>query len=144
MIRRLIKNESGYSLVEVVASILILSIAIIPMVGMFDAGLKAASTSGNYDKARTLANQQLERAKSLKYEDVRDNFPTRGSTPNPTYTSSDQTAGVPAGLTSYTVTKRFVDGEFADFDTDQGLMKVTVTVSWGAGKSYSTTGVVSK
>ena len=53
-------------------------------------------------------------------------------------------AGVPAGLTSYTVTKRFVDGEFADFDTDQGLMKVTVTVSWGAGKSYSTTGVVSK
>ena len=34
------KSESGYSLVEVMVSIMILAIAIIPMVGMFDLGLK--------------------------------------------------------------------------------------------------------
>jgi Tfp pilus assembly protein PilV len=125
-------------------SIMLLTIAIIPMVGMFDAGLNAASTSGNYDRARMLANQQLERAKSLRYEDVRSNFPVSGSTPDPTYTSPNQTAGVPSGLTSYTLTKRFVDRQFADSSTDQGLMRVTVTVTWGEGKSYSTTGVVGR
>ncbi len=50
MIKRL-KDETGYSLVEVIASIIILSIAIIPMVGMFDMGLNAATSSGNYDTA---------------------------------------------------------------------------------------------
>ena len=34
--RRLLKAESGYSLIEVVASIMILTIAILPMVGVFD------------------------------------------------------------------------------------------------------------
>src|SRR3712207_6842025 len=99
---KLIKSESGYSLVEVMASIMILAIAIIPMVGMFDAGLNAASRGGNYDKARALANQQLEASKSLPYETVRDNFPNGTPAPSPAATSSSQSA--PGGF-SYTVTK---------------------------------------
>ena len=144
MIRKLLKDEAGYSLVEVMASILILAIAIIPMASMFDAGLNAASRSGNYDKARAFANQRLETAKSLSYEDARDKFPTSGSTPNPTYTSPAQTSSVPQGLTSYTVTKRFIDEQLANSSTDKGIIKVTVTVNWGDGQSYSTTGVVGR
>lgn len=138
-----LKSESGYSLAEVMASIVILSIAIIPMVGMFDMGLKSASTSGNYDSARTLANQQLEKAKGSSYANARDSFPVSGTTPNPTSTST-QTAGVPPGITSYTVDKRFIDRQLANSATDQGMMKVTVTVNWGDSKSYSATGVVGK
>jgi len=41
------------------------SIAIIPMVSMFDAGLRAAVLGGNYDQARTLANEKLEEVKAL-------------------------------------------------------------------------------
>ncbi len=66
MIKRL-KNESGYSLVEVMVAIMLLAIAIIPMVGMFDAGLRAAVLGGNYDKARALANEELEEIKALPY-----------------------------------------------------------------------------
>ena len=40
---------------EVLASIVILSLAILPMVGMFDMGLNSAIRGSNYDKARALA-----------------------------------------------------------------------------------------
>jgi len=62
-----IRGESGYSLVEVMASIIILSLAILPMVGMFDMGLKGATAGSNYDKSRALANLKLEEAKSLPF-----------------------------------------------------------------------------
>ncbi len=62
MIRRLFRDEGVSSLVEVVVAIMILSIAIIPMVGMFDMGLKSAVRAGTYDQARTLANAKLEDA----------------------------------------------------------------------------------
>ena len=61
------REEAGYSLVEVMASIIILAIAILPMVGMFDMGLRTATTGSNYDKARTLANLKMEEAKSLPF-----------------------------------------------------------------------------
>ena len=35
-------TQSGYSIVEVMAAIMILILAILPMVGMFDAALRAA------------------------------------------------------------------------------------------------------
>ena len=60
---------------EVMASIIILTLAILPMAGMFDMGLQTATTGSNYDKARTLANLKLEEAKSLPFDTLRDNFP---------------------------------------------------------------------
>ena len=48
-------------------SIMILAIAILPMVGMFDMGLNSATEGSNYDKARALANLKMEEAKSLPF-----------------------------------------------------------------------------
>lgn len=125
---------------------MILTIAIIPMVGMFDAGLRTATTGGNYDKARALANRQLEEAKSLPYATVRDTFPSGTAAPNPTVTSSPldvpAEAGLPTGST-YQVTKRYIGISLANSSNDQGLMKLDVTVTWDSN-TYSTTGVVSK
>jgi prepilin-type N-terminal cleavage/methylation domain-containing protein len=138
-------NESGYSLVEVMASIMILAIAIIPMVSMFDAGLRTAAMGGNYDKARAFANQQLEQAKSLSYDAARDSFPTATTTPNPSSSSTltvPSAVGLPSGST-YTVVKRYVDASGPSFSTagsDQGLMRITVTVNW-SGNSYTTVGL---
>ena len=61
-------EESDYSLAEVMASIFLLSIAIIPMVAMFDVGLRTATKGGNYDQARALANKRLEEVKALTYK----------------------------------------------------------------------------
>src|SRR5215216_2636165 len=87
MHRKLLKRESGYTLVEVMVSIIVLTIAILPMAGMFDMGMTSATAGSNYDKARTLANLKLEEAKSLPFDstdaavrDLQDNFPELAGT----------------------------------------------------------------
>lgn len=142
------RDEAGYSLVEVMVAIMIMTIAIIPMVGMFDAGLRTAVLGGNYDKARTLANKQLEIAKGLPYATVRDNFPTGTGAPDDvtgTITSSDQTDAEFPGFT-YKVRKDYAaigPSGIAPNAAARNMMQITVTVNW-QGKSYSTTGLVSK
>lgn len=154
MVKKL-KNESGYSLVEVMVAIMLLTIAIIPMVGMFDAGLRAATQSSNYDKARALANKQMETAKNLPYTaplpaaSVRNNFPSGTGAPDPfsgVITSPDQTDTDFPGAT-YTVRKAYVRSGTTEVVEDANvgtMMQVTVTVTWGSGNSYSTIGLVSK
>ena len=154
-----LREESGYSLVEVMASIMILAIAIIPMVGMFEMGLNVTTKAGNYDKARALANQQLERAKALPYTDVRDNFPVTSSTPGAggTYTSPNlaapATAKLPSGST-YTIGKQYVSlqtdvspATLANSSTDTRMMRITVAVNWPSNtsnNSISASGIVSR
>ncbi len=153
MLANYLKNESGYSLVEVMASITILAIAIIPMVSMFDMGLNAATRGSNYDKARAFANERLERAKVLPYRQVRDNFPVPSSfDTNGTSISSDldvpEDAGLPDGST-YTITKQYVSlnpdtSSFEDATTDRWILRVTVTVDWNSGSSITASGVVAR
>ena len=165
MIRTALEDEAGYSLVEAMVAIMIMAIAIIPMVSMFDTGLNVATRSGNYDTARAFALMKLEQAKSLPYTQLRDNFPRPGdTTPSPsspaTITNSTDPGvpKVPAGF-SYLVSKRYKcvsssnssctpptgsPSVLADSNTDQGIIELTVTVYWGNTNSYSATGVVSR
>lgn len=150
MIRRL-KNEPGYSLVEVMVAILLLSIAIIPMVGMFDAGLRAAVLGGNYDQARALANKQMENAHSLPYGTVKTSFPS--STSSFDSSGYSQTAGLTdpsfPGFT-YEVEKQYVSAPsaggttFVPSLTDRGLMRIIVTVRWDSNKQYNTTSLIAR
>jgi Tfp pilus assembly protein PilV len=152
-----LENESGYSLVEVMASILILAVAIIPMVGMFDTGLEVANRGSGYDKARTLANQKLEEAKSLTYSQVKNSFPVASSAPGAggTYTSSYQTAtGTDFAGFAYRVEKQYLTQpppaptsssyNLNNSSSDLGVLRVTVTVRWDGNKTYSTSGVVAQ
>jgi prepilin-type N-terminal cleavage/methylation domain-containing protein len=128
----------GYSLVEVLVAIAILSLAVLPMVGMFDAALRAATLGGNYDKARALANEKLEEIRALPYSDpggAADSVTER--CPPATPTSGRR------GIFTYTVQTRFVDASFSN-PTDSpptSQMRVEVEVEW-QGKSYTTTGFV--
>jgi len=82
MIRKLVNEESGYSLVEVIVSIFILAAAILPMVGMFDMGLNTATTNGNYDAARALANTNLDKVRSLSWSAATSTYqPTNATNP---------------------------------------------------------------
>jgi prepilin-type N-terminal cleavage/methylation domain-containing protein len=144
------RDESGYSLVEVIVAMMILAIAILPMVSMFDAGLRAVALGGNYDKARALAGKQLEVAKSLPYSEVRDAFPVTPSTPDATgvYQSGNLTDPQFGGLT-YMVRKEYVAlvaGSIQPGETARSLrrmMQVTVVVRWSGGE-YTTTGLVAR
>ena len=129
MNRRGFGEESGYSLVEVLAAIVVLTVAIIPMVGMFDAALRATGAGGDYDTARACANQKLEEAKRLPYETVSGGLPD-GSCDAPGF--------------GYEIEEEFVDASLGETATDVGLLRVTVTVVWGENNAYDVSGVVSR
>lgn len=168
MYRRRLREESGYTLVEVMVSIVLLAVAILPMFGMFDMALNATTQSSHYDKARTLANLKMEEAKSLPFVDVKDNFPVNGSTPD-TATGYYDSGFIPesgpasAEFTNfeYRVEKQYMQQpptgigddpidpteEFDDTcepcDPPTGLIRVTVTVQWD-DKSFTTYGLVAE
>jgi prepilin-type N-terminal cleavage/methylation domain-containing protein len=152
LINRL-KGESGYSLVEVMVAIMILAIAIIPMVGMFDAGLRAAVLGGNYDKGRAIANEELEEIRALPFrvdpnppaDSVVEMYPpVNGPTAGGPVTC---TGPVDAAFSCQVETTYVLVGPSAieaDFAT-RTMLEVKVTVRWdGSSKSYTTTGLVSK
>jgi Tfp pilus assembly protein PilV len=131
-------GEWGYSLVEVVAAIMILSLAILPMVGMFDTALRAAVLGGNYDRARALANEKLEEVRALPYSQpggAADSVIEKHPPATP--------AAGTEGMFTYTVRTMFVDASFADpaHSSPTSQMRVEVEVEW-QGKSYTTTGFV--
>jgi hypothetical protein len=124
---------------EVLAAIMLLSIAILPMVGMFDAGLRAAVVGSNYDKARTLANERLEEVRALPYkkpgapaDSVVEKYP-----PAAPVTGTE-------GIFAYTVQTKFVNASFSNPSNSPSTpqMRVQVTISWPVNNSYITTGYV--
>ncbi len=148
MSARLLKSDAGgYSLVEVMVSIVILTLAIIPMVGMFDMGLDSAVRGGNYDGARALAKKQMEVVRSLPYATARANVPNAPCTFNGSGLCESLNRQDPDATFSeyrYTLRKQFVelDGAaagFVDSSQDQGYMRVSVVVGWGGAGFDETT-----
>ena len=117
----------------------VLALALVPMVGMLEAGLRAATASGEYDAARALASAELEEARALPYYEpgpAADSAVEKYAPPGPPDVTED-------GLT-LSVRTAFVDGELSDaVDSPTGQMRVEVLVGWGDDRSYSTTGFVS-
>jgi prepilin-type N-terminal cleavage/methylation domain-containing protein len=137
-----LRKESGYSLVEVMVAIVILTIAILPMMAMFDTGLDSANTGSNYDKARALAKKQLEQAESLSYGTVRTAFPNAPCDFDNSGLCEVENLQVPAAEDPngefdhfrYAIRKQYVEpsgNTFINADDDTGMMQITVEVSWG-------------
>ena len=142
-------------MVEVIVAIMILAIAILPMVGMFDAGLRASTKGGNYDKARALANEKLEEIKALSF---RDPDTPAGAPANsilekykpinePSTSNGGLGAGSPVtgtkGIFTYTVTPKYVQQDFSTSPATPirtSFIKVDVRVSW-QGNSITVTSV---
>ena len=136
------REESGYSLVEVMVSILILTIAILPMMTMFDTGIDSANRGSNYDKARALAKKQLEQAESLSYGTVRTAFPNAPCAFDNSGLCAVANLEVPAAEDPngefdnfrYAIRKQYVEPVGNTFDErvdDTGMMEITVVVGWG-------------
>lgn len=139
MIKHLAKEESGYSLIVVVVAILLLSIAIIPMVSMFDAGLRAAVLGSNYDTARTTASEELEEIKAMPFKEAVSSYTPGASTacsaPTPSVVSNCQVDATYVRLDASGLT---------DDPNARSMIRVRVTAEWdGGNNSYTTTGLVS-
>jgi len=110
-------------------AMVVLTVAVVPMVGMFEEAIRAANSSGKYDEARTCAVQKLEQVKSLPYETVEGGLQ----------------GGVcePSGL-GYTIAAQPISPDLGDGSGEEGLSMITVTVDWDGGNSYDVSGVVSR
>ena len=163
---RELREEGGYSLVEVMFSIILLTIAILPMVGMFDMGIKSATSSGSYEKARALANLKMEEAKGLPFNTLRDNFPVAPATttydgsghyPSPWVDTETQAGPASAEFAKFDfmIDKQYMaqpdpadsSPDFATNPTPTDLIRVKVTVRWladdgGTYHYYTTYGLV--
>jgi Tfp pilus assembly protein PilV len=164
MLAKHLREEYGYSLVEVMASIVIMTLAILPMMAMFDTGLRSATTGSNYDKSRTLANLKLEQAKNMSFDTFRDNFPEPVGTPTTydgtgRYLSDWKTEpGADFANFDYRVEKQYIaqppkdsvedpadpSEDFTESATATNLVRVTVTVRWANGNEYTTYGLVTR
>jgi type II secretory pathway pseudopilin PulG len=161
--RRLLKAESGYSLIEVLASMVILTLAIIPMVGMFDAGLRGTVASSNYDKARALANLKMEQAKSMSFATVESSFPVSPSTPDVGAGGTYESDWTPVADTEdpavandfpnsfqYKVEKQYLEPptpaspDFEESPAATELIRLTITVRWDGDTTYTTYGLVTE
>ncbi|MEJ7840884.1 MAG: hypothetical protein WKF95_03875 [Rubrobacter sp.] len=133
-------DETGSSLVEVSVAMVVLALAIVPMVGMLEAGFRAATTSGEYDVARALASAELEEARALPYNrpgGAEDSAIERYAPPGPPDVTED----------GFTLSLRtgFVDEELSEAadSPPTGQMRIEALVEWRGDRSYSTTGFVS-
>ncbi|QIN82964.1 prepilin-type N-terminal cleavage/methylation domain-containing protein [Rubrobacter tropicus] len=142
---RFLKGESGYSLVEVMVAIMILAVAIIPMVSMFDAGLNAAVAGSNYDQARALANEKLEETKALTLPAALARYPVGSSTDcNPAPPAGSPFASPSGGCEVTTQYMRLGPSAVEPAGYQTNLIQVSVTVDWASGGNYEVTGLVAK
>ena len=137
-----LKNEAGYSLVEVMAAIIILALAILPMVGMFDAGLRSATQGSSYDQAREFANEKLEEVRALPYNKTSPaNTNDSAVELYPPGTPKTETRN---GFASTMTTRyyRYQSGTLTPVANTPvaPMMQITVRVDWGENNSYTTTG----
>lgn len=161
------RGESGYSLVEVLAAIVIMTVAILPMIAMFDTGLHSATTGSNYDKSRALANLKMEQAKNMSFDSLGDNFPEPTTYNGSGYYQSgwlEESGAASADFTNfeYRIEKQYMDQpctddpvadppdpcdpseDFVTSSSATDLIRVTVTVRWPNNNEYTTHGLVTR
>ena len=115
------------------------AVTFIPLAGMLEAGLRAATSIGEYDSARALTNEKLEEVRAPPYSRpgaAADSAVERYAPPGP--------PEVTEGDLNVSVRTAFVDENLSSpaDSPPTGQMRVEVLVTCDAG-SYSTVGVVS-
>lgn len=138
---RLFKDQCGYSLTEVMVAIMLLGLAIIPMVSMFDAGLRAAVLGSNYDQGRALANEKLEEIIALPYKDESAELDSVVEI----YKPPDSPKTGTEGIFTYSIVTKYVDSNFANPADSPATpqMRIEIEVTWdNNSKSYTNVGYV--
>ncbi|MDD5032471.1 MAG: prepilin-type N-terminal cleavage/methylation domain-containing protein [Patescibacteria group bacterium] len=140
--KKLIKQEGGFSLIEVIVAFTILSVAFIGLVQTFPFGLSINKEAENTTEASYLAQDKIEELNSLGYDNI--NIGTieakhRLSLDPDNYLYNYQRETV----------VNYVDGNLSEVVSDQGIKKISVTVYYinavsKTEKSYNITTLVSE
>ena len=112
--RRLRNNNSGFTLMEVLAAMLILSIGLLGMAALITGIINSNKLSNRISAATTCAQDKMEDIRRLGYSGT----PTSDTTTTEAYNS----------ITNYSLFKRITFTDVAN--PDAGMKTVTVTAYW--------------
>jgi type II secretory pathway pseudopilin PulG len=84
-------EERGFLLIEVVAAIMILSIALLALMAGYDSAFESLHASGRKATAATLANEQLELYRALPYTSIGLDADTTSAVGDPNNAAYDET-----------------------------------------------------
>ena len=122
------KNEKGFSLLEVMLAIALLGIIAVAFLGAMATGSRALFIADERATAESLARSQMEYVKSCKYADLPTSMPWSYELPSG-HPSWDPSHALPAGYDGYsvTVTGNIIDAN-GDDTPDSDIQKITVVV----------------
>lgn len=112
-LRRFLRSETGFTITELLATILVLTLGVFAIVNMFEMGLKTATGASVRTVATNLANEKIERTRNTAFDSITTDYlryALRESEPRSGYTFN----------ISYDV----------QTPTGTGYKEVTITVSW--------------
>ena len=114
--RRLRDNNSGFTLIEVLAAMLILSVGLLGIAALITGIISSNKLSNRISTATVIAQDKMEQIRMTGYSGM----PVSDTTTTEDYNS----------ITNYSLYKRVTFTEVAN--PDAGMEKITVTVSWDA------------
>lgn len=136
------KKQKGFSLIEIVIAIFVLSIGILGLATAFPAGSRIQNGLEFQSIANHLAQEELEELLSATYIDL-----PVGTIENEAILGSLQES--PFYLFKRTTEVSLVDSNMLPSQTDVGLKKITIVVEWdlpaeGAGQSTTLSTIISQ
>lgn len=111
-------QERGFTFLEVMVAVLILTIGIVAVLQIFPVGLNVERTSQMTTQGSLLAQEKIEEFTSKAYQDVPVGTETEGSLTSPFEKFSRETK----------IT--YVNADLQETGSNTGLKKIEVTVSW--------------
>ncbi|MBU2575553.1 prepilin-type N-terminal cleavage/methylation domain-containing protein [Patescibacteria group bacterium] len=123
MQNKILKNNQGMSLIEVVISITVLIIGIIGLLQAFPKGISVQHSIELETIANHLAQEKIENISALAYEDI-----TAGTIENQVPMGADPSSEF--YKFKRTTIVELVDQNLAQSAQDIGLKKITITVEW--------------
>lgn len=120
-------NNKGFTLIETIIAIAILTVGIFSVFQIFPFIFKVTETSNHSTVASNLAQGSIETELNNAYEDI-----AIGEKPLTAYEA-------PYSNYSYQVSIGYINQNLEQAETDQGLKKIVVTVNWNErGKTKQT------
>lgn len=118
-------NSNGFTLVEVLVSLVILAISLLALASLMTTTTKNNAFGGNLTEAATFAQDRMEELRVTDWDNI-----VSGNDPNPIQGST--------GI-NYTRTWTVVLGPNSPAPPNDNEKRVTVTVNWNDGAPHSIT-----
>lgn len=130
MSKSILRNNSGYTFIELLIALTILGLLITPILMMFSGSFLSIKNAGNQSAAVTLCRQQMEKVKALGYHSALELYSIESTDSN---TLEKNIKDFP-GFKRATTVRPYILSCTNDSDLEVELLLIEITVTWNDGK----------